>query len=390
MPELADDSRQTVLAEAAALWAAGDGEVAPPGDPGRAVGDLPGFLAAYYRLAETDDLVTAGPRRVAAAAAWHAALGASRPQGRAAVAARESGKTSLTGASTVIDIVTDDMPYLVDSVTMELNRHLADIRLIVHPLLTVQRDVTGVAHGTVQPNIGAEPPAGTIQESWIHVELTQAGDPAQLASDLRRVLDDLRIAMEDQRRMRSAARELVVGLTDGDPEQAEAGELLAWLSAGHFLFLGYREYDLAGQGEAPALRPVPGTGLGILRHDGADSFAVTRPDERGDGEDAKRLRPLVLAKSSTKSTVYRPSYLDYVAVRIFGPDGEPVSEHRFLGLYTQSAYTESITRIPVLRRKLDLMLEAAGLPADSHDGKDPSRSSRATRARSCSRSASPS
>ena len=175
MPELADDSRQTVLAEAAALWAAGNGEVAPPGDPGRAVGDLPGFLAAYYRLAETEDLTTAGPRRVAAVAAWHAALGASRPQGRAAVAARESGKTSLTGAGTVIDIVTDDMPYLVDSVTMELNRHLADIRLIVHPLLTVQRDVTGVAHGTVQPNIGAEPPAGTIQESWIHVELGHVG-----------------------------------------------------------------------------------------------------------------------------------------------------------------------------------------------------------------------
>ena len=292
MPELADDSRQTVLAEAAALWAAGDGEVAPPGDPGRAVGDLPGFLAAYYRLAETEDLTTAGPRRVAAVAAWHAALGASRPQGRAAVAARESGKTSLTGAGAVIDIVTDDMPYLVDSVTMELNRHLADIRLIVHPLLTVQRDVTGVAHGTVQPNIGAEPPAGTIQESWIHVELTHADDSGQLAADLRRVLDDLRIAMEDQRRMRSAARELVAGLTDvGDPEEAEAGELLAWLSAGHFLFLGYREYDLAGQGEEPALRPVPGTGLGILRHDGADSFAVTRSA----GQERRRRREAATA-----------------------------------------------------------------------------------------------
>ena len=132
------------------------------------------------------------------------------------------------------------------------------------------------------------------------------------------------------------------------------------------MFLGYREYDLAGQGGKPALRPVPGTGLGILRHDGADSFAMTRPDRPDGGEDAKRLRPLVLAKSSTKSTVYRPSYLDYVAVRTFGPDGE----HRFLGLYTQTAYTESIARIPVLRRKLDLMLEAAGLPADSHDGKD--------------------
>ena len=112
MPENADEARQTVLAEAAALWATGDGEVVPPGDPalGAAVGDLPGFLDAYYRLAATEDLTTAGPERVAAVAAWHAALGASRPQGRAAVEVRDSGKASLTGAGTVIDIVTDDMP----------------------------------------------------------------------------------------------------------------------------------------------------------------------------------------------------------------------------------------------------------------------------------------
>ena len=78
----------------------------------------------------------------------------------------------------------------------------------------------------------------------------------------------------------------------------------------------------------------------------------------------------MLAKSSTKSTVYRPSYLDYVAVRRFSPEtGEVIGEYRFLGLYTQAAYTESVTRVPVLRRKLDRMLDIAGVPADSHDGK---------------------
>jgi len=378
MPVNADEARQTVLAEAAALWATGNGEVMPPGDPalGGAVGDVPGFLDAYYRLAATEDLTTAGPERVAAAAAWHAALGASRPQGRAAVEVRDSGKAALTGAGTVIDIVTDDMPYLVDSITMELNRHSADIRLIVHPLLSVRRDVTGVAHGTVQANVGAEPPADTTQESWIHVELAHQSEPDLLAADLRRVLDDLRIAMEDQRRIRSAARELVATLTDtGGLEEAEAGQLLAWLSAGHFLFLGYREYVLVPSDGQREPRQVPGTGLGILRHDGADSFAVARPRtgsgaEAPEASEAPQSGLLVLAKSSTKSTVYRPSYLDYVAVRTFGPDGEPAGEHRFLGLYTQAAYTESITSIPVLRRKVDMVLEAAGLPADSHDGKD--------------------
>ncbi len=366
--ETSDEAREPLLAEAATLWA-DPGAGVPPGDPGQAVGDPPGFLAAYYRFVATDDLIAAGPRRVAAVAAWHAALGASRPQGRAAVQVRDCGEASLTGAGTVVDIVTDDMPYLVDSVTMELNRHSADIRLIVHPLLTARRDVTGVAHGIMLGGIEAEPPAGEVAESWIHVEIGHVPAQLELAADLRRVLDDLRVAMEDQPRMRSAARELVESLTDAEgsgPEEAEAGELLAWLSAGHFTFLGYREYALVKDGTGAQLRPAPGTGLGLLRHDVSDSVAVAPP---GGEHGAPTPGLLVLAKSSSRSTVYRPSYLDYLAVRRFGADGELTGEYRFLGLYTQAAYTESVTRIPVLRHKVDRMLEAAGLPADSHDGK---------------------
>src|SRR5262249_56231821 len=152
----------------------------------------------------------------------------------------------------------------------------------------------------------------------------------------------------------------------GGREGGGGGERVAGMPAGHFTFTGYGEYRLTRHGAEPELRPVPGTGLGILRHDGADSFAVTPP---GGHLGARTARLLVLAKSSTRSSVYRDSYLDYVAVRKFGADGKASGEYRFLGLYTQAAYTESITRIPVLRHKLDRVLEAAGLPADSHDGK---------------------
>ncbi len=365
--QVPDDTREELIAKAAGEWAAADGGAAPPGDLGRAVGDLPGFLTAYYRLVAAEDLIAAGPARLAATAAQHAALGAGRPQGRPAVSVRPGADTSLTGAETVIDIVTDDMPYLVDSVTMELNRHGADILLIVHPVLTVHRDVAGAAHGTARIRRDGRPTPDAVRESWIHVEIGHVDDPERLAADLRRVLDDLRVAMEDQRRMRSAARDLVELLADGGPEEAEASELLAWLSAGHFTFLGYRAYDLVGDEDKPELKPVPGTGLGILRHDGADSFAVTPPGGRHGKE---RARLLVLAKSSTLSTVYRPSYLDYVAVRRFSQEtGEVIGEYRFLGLYTQAAYTESVTRIPVLRHKVDRVLETAGVSADSHDGK---------------------
>ena len=364
--QVSDDTREELIAKAASEWPADHGG-APPGDLGRAVGDLPGFLTAYYRLVAAEDLIAAGPARLAATAARHAALGVGRPQGRAAVSVMSGNGTSLTGAETVVDIVTDDMPYLVDSVTMELNRHGADILLIVHPVLTVHRDVAGAAHGTsnTDSSTGAAE-SDAVRESWMHVELGHVDDAEHLAADLRRVLDDLRVAMEDQRRMRSAARDLVERLADGGPEEAEASELLAWLSAGHFTFLGYRAYDLVG-GDKPELRPVPGTGLGILRHDGVDSFAVTPP---GSGHRKERARLLVLAKSSTLSTVYRPSYLDYVSVRKFSQEtGEVIGEYRFLGLYTQAAYTESVTRIPVLRHKVDRVLETAGVSADGYDGK---------------------
>jgi len=388
MPERADeammasddirDETKALLAKAAALWAdeaGAGGSTAPPTAPdgpiapGLQVGDRIAFVTAYYRLVAPEDLIAAGPDRLAETVARHAALGASRPQGRAVVGVRPAQSATgaagaLTSAGTVIDIVTDDMPYLVDSVTMELNRHAADIRLIVHPVLTVRRDVAGSAHGIALA--GDE----SVRESWIHVELGQVADEPRLAQDLRRVLDDLRVAMEDQRRMRGAARELVAELTDeGGSEEAEAGELLAWLTAGHFTFLGYRKYDVvwADDGDEAELRPVAGTGLGILRHDGLDSFAVTPPKSRAGG---RRAPLLVLAKSSIRSTVYRPKFLDYVAIRTFNQrTGEVTGEYRFLGLYTQAAFTESITRIPVLRRKLDGVLAAAGLPEDSHDGK---------------------
>jgi glutamate dehydrogenase len=375
-----DDTREELIAKAAGLWtsvhstagnrSAADGapdrDAGSAGDPGLAVGgDLPGFLAAYYRRVAIEDLIVAGPARLALTAHWHAALGANRPQGRAAVRVRPEAGASLTSAGTVVDIVTDDMPYLVDSVTMELNRHGVDIRLIVHPLLTVHRDVTGAAHRTAATSADAD--ADAVHESWIHVELGPVSDHEVLGADLRRVLDDLRVAMEDQRRMRSAARDLVEMLADaGGQEEAEASELLAWLSAGHFTFLGYRRYDLADGEQQPELRAVPGTGLGLLRHDTLDSFAIT---PQGDSQGKRQPRVLMLAKSSTMSTVYRPSYLDYVAVRGFGKTGEVVAEYRFLGLYTQAAYTESVTRIPVLRHRVDRMLEIAGVPADSHDGK---------------------
>jgi glutamate dehydrogenase len=350
-----DEAREKLIAEAGRAW---------DSQPELAVGDVGGFLRAYYKRVATEDLTP--PDELAAVARQHTELGVRRPQGRALVKVSEPAATA---PSIIVDIVTDDMPYLVDSVTTELNRHRADIDSIIHPLLRVRRDVTGVMQGIRGLNGGSGPDdLGELTESWIHVEIGRPGDRVgteQLAADLRRVLEDVRVAVEDEVKMTSAAAQLAQQVGDEAP-----ADLLRWLVDDHFTFLGYREYDLVDCQDGVGLRGVPGTGLGILRHDrpGSDSVAALPPEAQIRATNAAER--LVMAKANSRSTVYRANYLDYVAVKRIGPDGAVTGEHRFLGLYTYSALAQSITQIPVLRDKAVQVLAEAGMTAGSHDGKD--------------------
>src|SRR6266516_3994136 len=367
MPETPDISG--LLDEAAAKLAAA--QPAERGDGG--VGDIRHFLGAYYRHMPVEELVAAGPARMAGVAAEHARLAANRPQGRALVQVSSGGMCSaLEEQRGAVDIVTDDMPFLVDSITMELTRHGLDSFHIIHPQLLVRRDVTGTLWEVVGSLRDARHQHDEIAESWTHIEIdTSSGvSLAELEKDLQRVLLDVRVSVEDYPKMTEAALRLTDKLeTEGPRAPAETQALLRWLADNHFTFLGYREYDLVEGPDGMALQAVPGTGLGILRHDkpGSSSFAALPPEVRARAKDSQRL---ILTKANSRSTVHRRSYLDYIAIKRVSPDGEINGEYRFLGLYTHDAYHESITRIPVLRRKLASVLEQARVAPDSHDGKD--------------------
>src|SRR5215469_3094379 len=387
MADNAGEDRRALLAAAAeAMKGAGESG----GVDG--VGDVGSYVQAYYRHVAVEDLVAAGPARLGAVAAEQARFAAHRPQGRALVRVRRGEAAACQPTRDVIDIVTDDMPFLVDSVTMELARHEATTHLVVHPQLRIRRDVTGVLRevtGLVDWGGGAGARRSAhdeIAESWTHIEITRLpeGASAGLQADLERVLGDVRVAVEDWPRMQARAVQLAeqlamvppavnataeAGTEGGDESRAEVEALLRWLADGHFTFLGYREYDLEEGPAGLALRAVAGTGLGILRHDrqGSSAFAALPPEVRAR---AREPHLLILTKANSRSTVHRPSYLDYVAVKRLDSEGQVAGEYRFLGLYTHDAYTESITRIPVLRRKLTGVLAGTGMAADSHDGKD--------------------
>src|SRR3954471_19847106 len=208
------------------------------------------YLRLYYRHVAVEDLISRDPADIWGPATFHRQLGEDRPQGRANVRAftptvDDQGWDS---GHSVVQVVTDDMPFLVDSVTMELNRHELSTHLIVHPQLKICRDVTGRLQGL------GDGDGLVLEESWIHLEIDRQTDRAVLADlekDLQRVLNDVRAAVEEEPKMRSRARTIAADLGERRPplpvEEAEANdgiELLDWLADDHFTFLGDRAYGL--------------------------------------------------------------------------------------------------------------------------------------------------
>ena len=288
---------------------------------------LRGFLGRYYRHVPVEDLAEREPLDLAGAALSHRQLAAQRPQGTANVrvftpTVDEYGWTS---GHTVVEIVTDDMPFLVDSVTTELSRQERGIHLLVHPQVVVRRDVTGrlleVLEVSATDWAKHDHPRDSLVESWIHVEIDRETDPErreEILTGVRSVLEDVRVAVEDWPKMKQRAREIAAELAASPPaglpeeEVAEGRALLEWLAEDHFTFLGYRDYRLVERDGRDTLVARTGSGLGILRYDqqhNSPSFDRLTPQARAK---ARERQLLVLTTANTRATVHRAAYLDYI------------------------------------------------------------------------------
>ena len=351
-----------------------------PEPEGRDAAVAPGPLVRpYYRNVAAEDITERSSEDLFGALASHLELARTRPQGTARVRLLTPGPDDgwSAGGHSVVEVVTDDMPFLVDSLTMELVHQDLDVRLVVHPQMDVVRDITGELQSVTGVEDGSVAPEGdAVRESWMHVEVSRVSDrgaAAEIEEALQRVLGDVRVAVEDWPKMNEQVR-AIVGELDTDPpplrgtEIAQGQDLLRWLAADHFTFLGYREYRLETSDGDEVLRALPGTGLGILRFDQdlSSSFGKLPSAVR---VKAREKTLLVLAKANSRATIHRPAYLDYVGVKTFDEQGEVVGERRFLGLFSSAAYTESVLRVPLLREKAREVLKRAGFDPRSHAGK---------------------
>jgi glutamate dehydrogenase len=342
------------------------------------------FVRLFYAHVPPDDILDRDTENLLGAVLSTWSFVAQRPANTPKVRAfaptfEANGWHSLHSA---IEIVNDDMPFLVDSVTAELSRHGMTVHLVIHPIARVRRDETGKMIELLPPDAEAKDGIGDSRlESIMHIEASEQSDLAALEhieERLAGILSDVRAAVEDWRKMRAAVLTEVESIEKAPPanlaadELAEACAFLRWMEADHFTFLGYREYGYTGRGKQAKREVVPDTGLGILRDPEVQVFDGMR--ELGQLPDDVRdylLTPTILdvVKTNRLATVHRPVHMDSIAVKKFDAAGKVIGERRFVGLFTSVAYNQSPTSIPLLRLKVARILARAGFPPASHDGK---------------------
>ncbi|MBA3487681.1 MAG: NAD-glutamate dehydrogenase, partial [Lysobacter sp.] len=267
---------------------------------------------------------------------------------------------------TVLQVVNDDMPFLVDSVTMALVEHGIGVHVLGHPVIQIERDRSGKLL-----SVGKGSP-----ESLMHLEVDRQPLDAMAGQvkSVQGVLDDVQAIVRDWAQMRGRMLEVAEelggrALPVSETGCQEAQEYLRWAADNHFTLLGYREYQVVTRDGEAVLEAVSGSGLGLLR-----------------GQDTRKPRPLatlaahympqsgavdalILTKTNARATVHRPGYMDYIGVLTFDDKGKPIREERFLGLYTSSAYNRRPWDIPIVRQRFDYVMTTSGLPANSHSGK---------------------
>ncbi len=278
---------------------------------------------------------------------------------------------------TVIQVVTNDMPFLVDTIRMELNRLGFTIHMIVHiGGIAVRRNKK---HEIIDISSFDCDIAKFHREAPIYMQINRQTNLkvlSEIQRNLRRVLRDVRVAYEDwpemQNQVADTIREMdAKKMKQSAEEVKETNAFLKWILNNHFTFLGFRDYEVVGEEGGKALRLIPHSGLGVLR-DHTYSKMLRQFSQLP--LEARRValseQILIISKTNTLSTVHRPAYTDYIGVKRFNEHGELVGERRFIGLYTSEVYRVDPREIPVIRRKVEQVILKTGLSVKGHAGKD--------------------
>jgi glutamate dehydrogenase len=329
------------------------------------------FLSQWLEHAPYDEFRHGAPERLAAIVASAFEAVQLRKQGETLVRVYNPSLKNEGWESdcSIVELVNDDRPFLVDTATLTLVEMGVSVHRVVHPVLCVQRDDRGRLQQVLPPDSDAGIAESLIQ---LHVDrCTDAKKVAAMAGRLQAAMSDVKKATSDWPRMEACVAETAALMPQWAPGvekswMKECRTFLEWLLDENFVFLGIRDYEISGSGSKRVLKPVPGSGLGILRE--AKTMRRSRPlsELSPKALEKSHKRPLIVTKTNARSTVHRAGYMDYVGVLRIDEDGRAVAERRIIGLFTSRAYNRSWMSTPLVRVRARNIIKRSGLPENSH------------------------
>jgi glutamate dehydrogenase len=329
------------------------------------------YLAQCFRRVPVDELERQDPATWAAMVAGQLGFLERRPRGEMLLRVWNPvlDADGWESPHTIIELVNDDRPFLVDSAALTVTEMGLGIHLIIHPVVRVERDRKGVLQSVLDKS-----DAGGGLESVIQLQVDRTTDPAMLRrieEGLVAALRDVRAAVDDWKPMERRVADTVERMPEWAPGvkkewMRECRAFLRWLLDDHFIFLGVRDYRFTGKGRNERLERVPGTGLGILRDDARGEASRPAASLAPAARRQSQKRPLIITKTNARSTVHRAGYLDYLGVLMIDAEGNTIGERRFLGLFTSTAYFEDAMQTPMVRVRARNIMRGSGLVEGSH------------------------
>ncbi|WP_292239201.1 NAD-glutamate dehydrogenase domain-containing protein, partial [Mesorhizobium sp.] len=279
---------------------------------------------------------------------------------------------------TVITVVNDNMPFLFDSILGEITESAGEPLLVTHPVIVVRHGKSGIEEilgdgGSVK----GETSHDRLSVVHVHIGRLSADQAEALAGRLKKLLDQVRAAVADWKpmlaRLDQAISEFRYAPVPLDKAHVtEAIAFLEWLRDDNFTFLGMREFNYTGGEKSGMLERADKPGLGILAD--PDVLVLRRGTEAVSTTPEIRAflhgpEPLIVTKANAKSLVHRRIYLDYIGVKTYTAKGVLSGELRIVGLFTSTAYTRSVMKIPYLRSKAETVIAKSGFNPHDHSGK---------------------
>ncbi len=276
---------------------------------------------------------------------------------------------------TIIELVHSDIPFIVDSVRMELTRMGLTIHQMIHVPLEIKRSKKQVS-ALRRIAVKKEEMLETVMMVEVDKQVT-AEDLMAIENNLKRVLNDVNTVVADWQPMRAKLAHIIEELTANKPqpvpddEHKEVLEFLNWIKNDHFTLMAYREFEIKQvKGDAQVNAKDDGV-LGIKKGVSVekDSFMLSSIPKRARQDLLDQQSLLIMNKSSTVSTVHRPAQIDYIAIKRFNEKGEVVGGYRFYGLFSSAAYNLRAIEVPVIGRKIRSVMKKSKLTPQSHDAK---------------------